>query len=157
NIRDWKNPKGGNGNATIGSQGSFLQDRFAIANWTMLIGTNKVNELRYQWGKDAAFTPTENLGGAPRVALSNLFTYGSMNGSTYTTEYRNQVSDNFSITKGTHSFKMGVDLNFLYDLTRSAQNSSGQYSYSSAVTGLLSTAQFTTATGCGGPGSGGNA
>jgi len=134
NIRDWDNPRGGNGNAALGSQKSFLQDRFVIANWTSLISTDKVNEVRYQWGIDAAFSPPAAVGGAPGVTLTGLFSYGSNNGSTYTKEPRNQITDSFSYTKGTHTFKMGVDLNFVDDQARSAINSAGAYTYSTAVT-----------------------
>ena len=96
----------------------------------MLIGNNKVNELRYQWGIDRT-TATVNAD-APAVGLGSLFTYGQ-SGAVYppgNNETRNQVSDNFSFTKGTHSFKTGVDLNFIYDNVNSANTLNGSYTYS---------------------------
>ena len=57
NNRDWKEPNGtpfattnNSGLTTTGT--TFIQDRFVIATLTTLIGTNKVNEVRYQWGVD---------------------------------------------------------------------------------------------------------
>jgi hypothetical protein len=130
NIRDWKNPTDP---TSVNGGTSYLQSRFAIANWTMLISNSKVNEVRYQWGKDLAFNAVNRLTGSPGVQLSNLFNYGLTNGSTHTREHRNQISDNFSFTTGSHAFKTGIDLNFIHDVARSSQNSTGLYRYSSAV------------------------
>ncbi len=60
---------------------------------------------------------------------------------------RDQISDNFSFNKGTHSFKTGIDLNFITDKVRSSVNSAGLYTYSSAVA-------LPTAVGCPTSGSG---
>ena len=132
NIRDWKNPSAGLGNAAPGTTTSFLMNRFVIANWTMLIGSNKVNEVRYQWGVDNAWSALPGYSG-PQVALTNLFTYGAANVPQYVNETRHQISDNFSWTKGTHSFKFGVDINLLTNPTRGSNQSAGTYTYSSAV------------------------
>lgn len=133
NNRDWKEPKAGAGSSVPGSQVTFNQNRFVIANWTTIIGVNKVNQLRYQWGKDLTFRPPANVGGAPGVGLSGLFNYGSTNGSTRTNERRHQISDNFSYTKGAHTFKTGFDWNRISYDARSAANSAGRYAFSSAV------------------------
>ncbi len=128
NIRDWKQPVSP---ADLITPTSYLQDRFAIANWTMVIGTNKVNELRYQFGIDNSFSSI--TGTMPGVSLSNIVpSYGlAGGGSSYGVETRHQVSDNFSWTKGAHAIKFGVDMNFIVDNERSANNSGGNYGYSS--------------------------
>ena len=136
NIRDWhtsSDPLLQNN----GAGASYLQSRFAIANWNMVIGTNKVNELRYQYGTDNSFSSL-NLPvgqGMPGVALSSLFSYGEAGGgSSWTKERRHQVSDNFSWTKGTHAMKFGIDMNFIQDDARGSVNSGGPYTYSAGNT-----------------------
>ncbi len=47
-----------------------------IATLTTLIGTNKVNEARYQWGVDNEFATS--YGTAPQVVVGNLVTYGQL-------------------------------------------------------------------------------
>jgi hypothetical protein len=131
NIRDWKNPT--SQTAVNGASGTeFVQDRFIIGTWTMVIGSNKVNELRYQWGQDNQFTKDKNV--PPGVDLTNLFFYGlSTSTPGFTNEYRTQFSDNFSFSKGTHAFKTGVDVNLIHDLRRSGNPSAGRYTYSNAA------------------------
>jgi len=130
NLRDWRQPTS---LQSVSGGTSYLQDRFAIATVTTVIGTDKVNELRYQYGVDNSFSTLNSLYGAPQMALSNLFTYGQGGGTGFSNEIRNEVSDNFSITKGTHTIKFGTDMNFITDYQRSSTNSAGAYSYSGAV------------------------
>jgi hypothetical protein len=104
-----------------------------------VIGSNKVNELRYQYGVDNSFSGLNTAMGMPGVALSNLFTYGQAGGgSSWTRENRHQVSDNMSWTKGTHQLKFGVDMNFVKDDARSSINSGGPFTYSAgnAISGI---------------------
>jgi outer membrane receptor protein involved in Fe transport len=128
NIRDWSQPTF----VTQSAAGSQAQERFVIATWNTVIGTDKVNELRYQWGVDHTKTTINDV--LPAVTLGNAgtLTYGQ-SGAYYpagNTEKRNQVSDNFSLTKGAHQFKFGVDLNFVYDNVNSSNTLNGSYTYS---------------------------
>ena len=139
NVRDWNEPINtafatvNNSGAAFGS-GNIVQDRFVIVNWTSLIGNNKVNEFRYQWGVDVSHT--ESNSPPPETSLSNLFIYGQMGQgpSNYALEHRNQFSDNFSFTRGKHAFKTGVDFNIINDQAQTSTPSNGTYTYSSAVT-----------------------
>ncbi len=126
NLRDWKQPT-----STLSVNGgtSYLQDRFVIATLNTVIGSNKVNEFRYQYGVDNSFSTINNLYGAPSMALSSLFTYGQSGGTGYSNEIRNQVTDNLSITHGAHTIKFGVDINIIQDLQRSSTNSAGAFTY----------------------------
>jgi hypothetical protein len=137
NVRDWKEPNGTSfaltSNSGIDSSSTaFTQDRFAIVTLNTVIGSNKVNEARYQWGIDNNFT---NLyGGAPQVGISSFITYGQTGPIPgYNAETRNQLTDNFSFTHGTHTFKFGADVNVVYENIRISRGSTGIYSYSSAV------------------------
>ena len=137
---DWRNWYVPNGtayasvaNSGLGAQANlFIQDRFAIVSWDSVMSSNKVNELRYQWGEDNTWE--DWLAPAPSVALTNLFTYGLNNANpAIINEIRNQVSDNFSFSHGRHAFKAGVDVNFIHEIAKISINSSGLYSYSSGV------------------------
>jgi hypothetical protein len=132
--RNWNIPRG---TAFASSQNSgltansdnFIQDRFVIVTWNTIIGSNKVNELRYQFGEDHAFQLWN--GPPPNVGLSNIFAYGQNNANPQRIyEDRNQVSDSVSFSKGKHSFKAGVDINLIHELAHISISSSGVYSYS---------------------------
>jgi hypothetical protein len=137
NVRDWDEPNGTafalSSNSGINSSSTaFTQDRFAIATLNTVIGNNKVNEFRYQWGIDNNFASYYD--GAPQVGISSFITYGQTGPVPgYNAETRNQFTDNFSFTKGTHSFKFGVDVNVVYENIRISRGSTGIYSYSSGV------------------------
>ncbi len=107
-----------------------LQDRFVIASLNTVIGSNKVNEFRYQFGKDNIINPRNTTLGAPGVTLGGLFTYGNADGFGYQAEFRNQFTDNFTYSRGTHTIKFGVDINILQDNVRGSTNSLGPYTYS---------------------------
>ncbi len=118
---------------------AFNQDRSATATWTTVIGSNKVNEGRYQYSESNSFSSLNPNQGAPGVALSGIVTYGNAGGGdSWTKEFRNQFSDNFSWTKGNHSFKFGADINLITDDARSANNSGGLYQYTNgnAIPGI---------------------
>jgi len=137
NWRNWNEPSNtsfasAQNSGLAASSNYFIQDRFVIATWSTLIGNNKVNEVRYQFGEDNTF----QLWNAPppNVTLSSLFAYGQNNANPQIIyETRSQISDNFSFTKGRHSFKTGVDINVVRENAHISINSSGVYSYSSAI------------------------
>jgi hypothetical protein len=138
NIRDWHTIRDPllQDNINNGAD-QYYQDRFVIANWTTVIGTNKVNELRYQFGIDNSFAGLNGSMGMPGAILSNFFGTGGYGfaggGSSWTKERRHQVSDSFSWTVGTHSLKFGTDINIINDDARSSITSGGQYTYSSGT------------------------
>ncbi len=113
------------------SSQSILQDRFVIADLTTVIGSNKVNEFRYQWGIDVSNSPINTTIGSPEVT-TGLFTYGNGDSSGLQYEHRTQLSDNFSWTRGAHQFKFGVDINVLQDDVRGSVTADGPYAYSGA-------------------------
>ncbi len=154
NIRDWKKPieTSLQGALMAGSAApvtTYLQNRFVIAHWNMVMGSNKVNEVRFQYGTDNSFNGINRSIGIPGVQLANLFGYGfAQGGSSWTKERRKQISDNFSWTKGTHSFKFGGDINTIQDDARSSVNSGGPYQYTGPVYTGSAQSTFLSATGC---------
>ncbi len=138
--RDWKEPNGtafaSSNNSGVSTAGTaYLQNRFLILTWNTVIGNDKVNQVLYQFGQDHSFSVLPQNDVPPNVVVTNIFAYG-LNGTDpgYANEDRNQVSDNFSFSKGRHSFKTGVDLNFIHTYNRTSMNISGLYTYSTAAT-----------------------
>ncbi len=140
NLQDWGEPFGYNTSPTLANQGSTengpggTHERFLIASWNAIIGSDKVNEARFQWGRDFEFDGANGPG--PLVALTNLFGYGMTSAlprPAFPDEHRYQVSDNFSFIKGRHAFKAGVDLNFIHEYLLNLFQGDGNYNYTSAV------------------------
>ena len=140
NWQNWQEPYGYNTAPTVNNGGATqngpggTHERFFIANWTSSFSANKVNELRYQWGRDFEFDGTNSPG--PAVSLLNLASYGETSAlprPAFPDEHRNQISDNFSLSKGSHFLKMGVDVNFIHELLVNLFQGDGNYSYSSTT------------------------
>jgi hypothetical protein len=152
NWRDWFEPLS-TAPATVANSGlttsanPWLQDRFVIGTWNKVIGNDKVNQLFYQYGSDNSYSqlrggpgPSSLTAGLqanqvpPNVTLSNIFTYGSNSADPgISFEDRHQIDDSFSFESGRHSFKVGVDLNFLHDRIRAGMTFGGFYQYTNGV------------------------
>ncbi len=94
NIRDYHlpNPAAYQANAVA----TVLQDRFVIANWTRVIGNDKVNAFQFQYGVDSQ--PTyQNLNVSAPSITSSTFTYGNADSSDPQVENRYQFTDNFVV------------------------------------------------------------
>jgi len=118
-------------NSSVTTNGSYIfHERIFVANWDSTISSSAVNNLRFQWGRDLEAAGSE--GTAPYVSLSGLMTYGENYALPRTAEpdeHRIQVSDTFSKVHGRHTFKTGVDFNFIHELMINLYNGTGQYSY----------------------------
>jgi hypothetical protein len=139
NIQDWDEPDGYNTSATVSNAGVTVNgfgathERFLIANWTSTFGGNKVNDVRFQWGQDYEYDTANSNG--PFVSISGLTTYGETSAlprPAFPDEHRYQMSDDFSIQKGEHSLKFGVDVNLIHELLVNLFQGDGSYSYSSS-------------------------
>jgi Carboxypeptidase regulatory-like domain/TonB dependent receptor-like, beta-barrel len=140
NWQNWKEPYGyataptiTNGGATQNGSGG-THERFFIANWTSTFSSNKVNEIRYQWGRDFEFDGTNS--GGPSAFLLNIASYGETSAlprPAFPDEHRNEIADNLSIVKGVHTFKIGVDVNFIHELLINLFQGDGNYSYTSTT------------------------
>lgn len=124
------NPTYSNTSASTNGSTSY-HERFIVANWTDAIASNKVNEVRFQWGKDLE-TASANAAG-PSVTLSSLEAYGMPNALPRLAEpdeTRYQVTDLFSYNRGHHSFKFGGDANIVHEVMINLYQGGGLYSYS---------------------------
>jgi hypothetical protein len=127
------NPTYSNTSSSTNGPTSY-HERFVIANWTSAIGNNKVNEVRFQWGKDLETAGTNASG--PSVSLSGLETYGMPNALPRLAEpdeKRYQVTDVFSYNRGHHAFKFGGDANIVHEVMINLFQGGGIYSYSGSA------------------------
>jgi hypothetical protein len=136
NWQNWKEPFGYNTAPTVNNGGATqngaggTHERFFIANWTSSFSSNKVNELRFQWGRDFEFDTTNS--GGPSASLTNIASYGETSAlprPAFPDEHRIQISDSLSIVKGTHVLKFGADVNFIHELLINLFQGDGNYSY----------------------------
>ncbi len=82
------------------------------ANYTRLIGSNKVLEARFNFLQDKQPGYANTTG--PEVAITNGVTFGANNFSPrFTNMYGYQPTTNLSWVLGRHSVKFGYDLNFV--------------------------------------------
>jgi hypothetical protein len=138
NWQNWGEPYGYNTSPTVNNGGATqngaggTHERFFIANWNTTIGSNKVNDFRFQWGRDFEFDSTNGPG--PAVSILNLANYGETSAlprPAFPDEHRLQFSDSFSIVKSNHDIKFGVDVNLIHELLINLFQGDGSYSYNS--------------------------
>ena len=122
-------------NSSVTTNGSYLfHERIFVANWDSTISPTAVNSLKFQWGRDLEAAGSNAP--APYVSISNVMTYGENYALPRTAEpdeHRNQISDTFSKVHGRHTFKTGLDFNFIHELMINLYNGPGNYSYSGAA------------------------
>jgi hypothetical protein len=118
-------------NSSVSTNGpTSYHERFLIANWTLALTNNSVNEVRFQWGRDLE-TAGANAPG-PSVTLNSLEAYGMPNALPRLAEpdeHRYQFTDIFSTQKGKHTFKFGGDANIVHEVMINLYQGGGLYSY----------------------------
>jgi hypothetical protein len=84
-------------------------------------GSNRLNELRLQFARRHQFrTPSEGAGTGPEIVVSGIANFGAPLDSPQSAGYDFsqkiwQLIDNFTWIRGRHSFKAGVNLQFIDD------------------------------------------
>ncbi|AFL89883.1 hypothetical protein Terro_3672 [Terriglobus roseus DSM 18391] len=141
NFQNYKQPNGyttsataNNSSASTNGRADF-HERIFIANWEHVLTSSSANQARFQWSRDLEVTQANSPG--PNVSISGLFSYGLPNAlprGAFPDEHRWQASDTYSITKGKHTLKAGVDLNFIHEQIQNLFQGGGLYTYS-ALTG----------------------
>lgn len=119
-------------NGSVTSNGpNRTQERIFVANWDSTISSQAINNLRFQWGRDLEITGANAP--APYTSITNVMSYGefyALPRPAFPDEHRVQISDTFSLTHGRHTFKTGLDLNFIHEILINLYNGTGQYNYS---------------------------
>jgi hypothetical protein len=115
------------------SQQSY-RDVAGVVQDTLTIGTNKVNEFRFQYARRGLQYFYSNAPGGANVA-SNIAGFGFVGREPYSyiqrVEQRYQFTDNFSWAFGRHNAKFGGDFNYLPLSATFTVNYGGVYNFSS--------------------------
>jgi hypothetical protein len=96
------------------------------------IGNNKVNEFRFQYARRGLLYNYSHAPGGSAVGVQ-IPGYALLGREPFSfvrrTEQRYQFTDNFSLSKGTHTFKWGVDFNYLPLVADFTVNFGGVYNF----------------------------
>ena len=110
-----------------------LHDVAISGQYTLLIGSNKVNELRFQFARHPVlFSPSSSAGGANTAVNIPGFAYFGKTPFSIVNrvEDQNQLQDNFTYTRGGHTFKTGIDLRYIpINLLQGQLYGGGDYSF----------------------------
>ena len=110
-----------------------LHDYAIAGQHTLLLGSNKVNELRYQFARHPVlFSPSSSPGGAGvAVNIPGFAYFGKTPFSVVDRiEDQNQLQDNFTYTRGPHTFKTGIDLRYIpINIKQGQLYGGGDYSF----------------------------
>jgi len=152
----WDSPAGIQTQATNTRGADNFGDDFVDVDSVVLrlqsvIGINSVNEFRFQYGLDNEYEfsqpplpgePTTAPGGrSPQVFITNGLSFGVpefLERPKFPRESRWQFADSFVTTRGSHSMKMGVDINRVTDEIDNLRFQAGEFNY----TGGLNAAGF---------------
>lgn len=142
NAMHWRSPYGiqtqavlTNGNMIGGNGNSTVETRYGKADWTWITSPSSLNDLRFGWFKDRLSDPAASdlwpsTGPVVISVASAAVGAAAAYPRTQPSEQRFQISDNFSLTKGSHSVKVGVDFSTTQDYINQLYNGAGSYSYS---------------------------
>jgi hypothetical protein len=103
-------------NAYSRTSAQTYRDVAGVVQDTWTIGSNKINEFRFQYARRGLLYDFSSAPGGGDLAVS-LVGVGFFGREPYSiirrTEERYQFTDNFSITRGRHDFKFGADFNYI--------------------------------------------
>ena len=110
-----------------------LHDVAIAGQHTLLLGSNKVNELRYQFARHPVRFANTNAPGGDNTAV-NIPGFAYFGKTPFSVvdriEDQNQLQDNFTYTRGPHTFKTGVDLRYIpINLLQGQLYGGGDYSF----------------------------
>ena len=112
----------------------------ALFQLTSTFSTNRLNELRVEFGREERPRAAQGTGAQVTVqnAGATIATYGPQgtgisfgNGQFPSRDNRYQLADNFSIVNGAHTAKLGVDFVHIASDVTFAPGSNGVYTFSS--------------------------
>lgn len=109
-----------------------FHDFSILGEHTWTIGSNKVNEFRFQYARRGLNYTYSHAPGGSNVAVNIPgFAFFGREPFSYVqrTEQRWEQLDNFSITKGSHNIKFGVDNNYLPLTANFTVNFGGIYDF----------------------------
>ncbi|MGD0443141.1 MAG: TonB-dependent receptor [Edaphobacter sp.] len=112
-----------------------LHDWAIAVQDTMIFGSNKVNELRFQFARHPVlFANSSSPGGSSTAVNIPGFAYFGKTPFSVVNriEDQNQLQDNFTYTRGAHTFKTGIDLRYIpINILQGQLYGGGDYSFGS--------------------------
>ncbi len=110
-----------------------FHDWSILVQHTTLFGSNKVNEARYQFSRHPIRFANNNTPGGNGTAV-NIPGFAYFGKTPFSVvdriEDQNQFQDNFTITKGGHTLKTGIDLRYVpINLVQGQLYGGGDYSF----------------------------
>jgi len=142
NAMHWRSPNGIQtqgvfpSGAMLGNNGnSTVETRYGKADWTSILSPNSLNDLRFGWFKDRLSDPAASqlwpsTGGLYFTVAGATVGAAQAYPRTFPSEQRFQIVENFSLTRGAHNFKVGMDFSTTEDWMNQLYNGLGGYSYS---------------------------
>ena len=140
----------------------YVKDTWGVAKWDTLINNNVSNQVRLQIGRDFEFeynqtpsayenqtlvnptSPTTNAGigysnpyGLPPNVYVGSFQWGTplfLNRKAYPDEYKTQIADTVTISKGQHNIRVGIDFMNANDKINNLYEQFGEFSFSGLPT-----------------------
>ncbi len=110
-----------------------FHDVTIMGQHTLLVGSSRVNELRIQFSRHPVnFSPTTAPGGSGvAVNIPGFAYFGKTPFSVVDRiEDQTQVQDNFTYTRGNHTFKIGIDLRYIpIDLKQGQLYGGGDFTF----------------------------
>jgi len=137
---------------TVEGQGfDGVKTEFLTAAWLSTLRPTVVNEFRFQFGRDFEFQRPN--ASPPSTTQTSGISFGMPNflpRLAFPNEKRWQFMDNLSWVRGRHSFKAGVDINYVQEKIINLFQGGGVYSYPNAERFAADFARnYTGVTGCG--------
>ncbi|WP_144312267.1 TonB-dependent receptor [Terriglobus saanensis] len=108
-------------------------DLSIVGQHTLLLGSNKVNELRFQYSRHPVNYSPSNAPGSNNTAV-NIPGFAYFGKTPFTVEDRiedqYQLQDYFTLTRGTHTFKAGIDVRDIpINIKQAELYSGGDYTF----------------------------
>ncbi len=126
-----------NGSVTQNGTADF-HERILIANFTSVLSAHSDNEVRFSYSRDLETDTTNSPG--PAVSLTGITAYGetaALPRGAFPDEHRYQIEDVYTTTRGKHTLKAGVDLNFIHEQLQNLFQGDGSYSYSTGTAATI--------------------
>jgi hypothetical protein len=116
------------------------RDVTGVAEYTTILGSNKINEFRFQYARRGLLYNYSSAPGGSDPAI-NVTGYAYFGREPYSyirrVEQRYQFTDNFSWTIGPHTTKFGVDFNYIPTTATFTVNYGGVYDFGAFSAGNL--------------------
>jgi outer membrane receptor protein involved in Fe transport len=110
-----------------------LHDWAIAAQYTLVMGSNKVNELRFQFARHPVLFANSNSAGGSSTAV-NIPGFAYFGKTPFSVvnriEDQNQLQDNYTYTRGPQTIKAGIDLRYIpINILQGQLYGGGDYSF----------------------------